>query len=268
MEVGAQRPGLLLSASQINKFTQCEMRWLFSKTRPQENLAKSDALRLGTLMHSLLGAWWQGRPWQDEYDRCLAEEPGWEPGYEPPDVYSRAVKIMAAWVEVHGLTPPYPLIALELPFDLPIPGVPGARIRGFLDGVVNVPSLDGIRTHDRARILEFKTMGRWGREDQVPWDPQLHVYLWAANQLFGADGVIFEAVSTYDYKQGGPERRFKRIELPYDERAVARTMDDVARVARRAKAVLQRPLLAVRSVGDQCKWCEHHIECLTPWEAQ
>lgn len=267
LEVGDERPGLRLSASQISKFGRCEMQWLFDKTSEQtDERAKSEALLLGTLMHRLMGAWWQGRAWEDEFALSLAEETGWEEGYAPPKIYDRASKIMEAWVQVHGTKPPFTLIALELPFDLPVPGTKDVSIRGFIDGLVNVPAASGVRVHDTVRILEFKTMGRWGREDQVSWDPQLHLYLWAARRLFKADGVIFEAISTYDYKTGDPDRRFKRIEVEYDERMVARTLDDVRRVAKRAKAVLKNPGLAVRSVGDQCKWCDHFKTCLTPWD--
>ena len=270
LEVGGNTPGLLLSASQVDRLASCEMRWLLDKTMPPgPESAKSEALLLGTLMHRLMGAWWQGRPWQQEWDTALAEEDGWEPGYEAPTVFNRAVKIMAAWVEVHGLTPPYPLVALELPFDLPVPGLKDVRIRAFIDGLVTVPA-DGTRPDDRRkdtlRLLEFKTMGRWGRETMVPWDPQLHLYLWAARQLFNADGAIFEAISTYDYKTGGAERRFKRIDLPYDERAVARTLDDVRTAAKRARLLLKTPALAVRNITKDCSWCPHFKQCLTPWE--
>lgn len=307
---GLDAPGLYLSASQITKFTTCEHKWLLSKTLPpeQRRFAGSDATDLGTLMHTLMGAWWSGRDWHAEWIAAVAEyvgvgiedvaymlqvpsahDPAWdevkphlsailerEAGWTSPKTFLRALAIMDAWVAVHGEHPskdPDPewsntdLVALELPFDLPIPGVPGARVRGFLDGLVSTP-VDKIRTHDTLRLLEFKTMGKWGRENQVPFDPQLNLYLWAARQLMGpsVEGAVFEAISTYDYKQGGPERRFKRIPLEYDQRKVAMQMDNVKKVARRAKALLKNPALAIRNIGDACTYCDFRRQCLTPWE--
>lgn len=262
-------PEFYLSATAINRFTRCENSWLLKETETEhERLAKSDALRLGTLMHRLVGAWLSGRSWVTEWQEALNEEPGWEPGFEAPEIFDRATWIMQRYVEHHGEQPEHPVIALELPFDLAVPGVPGVRVRGYLDGIVNRgPS----GRKPEPWLWEIKTMGRWGRENQVAWDPQLGLYLWAASQLFTIHGAVFDALNTYRYKPKDgkdqpADRSFKRIELPFDERMVARTLDDVKRVARRAKAVLKNPGLAVRSVGEACTYCEHRKRCLTPWE--
>ncbi len=282
------RPPLLLSVSQMEKFTSCEERWLRTKTSPRRNFASTEAMDLGTLMHRLMGAWWSGRNWKAEWLAALVEEVGEKAGYaltragniverpggwRAPNHFLRARPIMEAWVEVHGKAPAKDpdkawsstsLIGLEIPFDIPVPDV-DARVRGFIDGVVSTP-VDKVRVHDQIRLLEFKTMGKWGREDRVPFDPQLNIYLHAAKQMFDVQGAVFEAISTYDYKQGGPERRFKRIELEYDQRLVDRTMDNVRRIAVRAQQVLDNPDLAVRNVGDACTYCDFKRECLTPWE--
>lgn len=286
-------PGLYLSASQLSKFTDCESRWVRDKTAVDRiERAGSDATDLGTLLHTLQGAWWSGRSWRAEWILAVAEYVGagieevaytvkdgeiaeLDKGWTAPKVFLRALPIMAAWEEVHGTHPskdPDPewagttLVALELPFDLPIPGVPGARVRGFIDGLVSRP-VDKVRTHDELRIVEWKSMGRWGREDQVPFDPQLHLYLWAAKQLLpNLTGAVFEAISTYAYKDGPPDRRFKRIPLDYDARAIDLSMKNVTKVARRAKALLKNPGLAIRNVGGACTYCDHRMACLTPWE--
>lgn len=294
LEVGGQAsaaPGLRLSVSQIQRFTTCENRWLLHQTLPpeQKQFAKSEALELGTLMHTLLAAWRSGRSWREAWLAALVEEVGPDHAYEiqrgeiqekktgwvAPRIYQRALPIMQDWERVHGrigAEDPDPdlagmtFVATELPFDLPVPGVQGVRIRGFIDGMISQP-VDDVRAHDRLLIVEDKTMSRWGREDQVPFDLQLNVYLWAARQLNGrVDGAVFEAISTYAYKNGTPEIRFKRLFLDYDERLVSRTMQDVARVARRMKAVMKNPNLVVRNVGDACTYCDYRRQCLTPWE--
>lgn len=306
LEVGGDRsPGLRLSVSQIQRFTSCENRWLLSRT-PHPQTVKSEALILGTLMHSLLAAWRTGRSWQDQWIASLIEavgdaDVGYEvrdgkiverKGWEAPKVFLRAVPIMEAWVRVHGPNPAKDpvteavalngetvslagaaMTGVELPFEMPVPGVKDAVIRGFIDAAVSVPAADGIRVHDTNLIVEDKTMGKWGRENQVPFDLQLNVYLKAARQMFKVEGAIFEAVSTYAYKPPEGEgieavdgKRFKRLYLPYDPRLVDRTMEDVAKVARRMRLLLKNPGLAIRNVGDACTYCDYRKTCLTPWE--
>lgn len=298
----ANAPGLYLSASQIEKFTSCEQKWVFGKTTDSPPSAGSDATDLGTLLHTLKGAWWSGRSWRAEWILAVAEYMGvgieevaytinkageieeLDKGWTAPKVFHRAPPIMAAWEEVHGTHPskdPNPhgtaldgttvdltgatLVALELPFDLPIPGVPDARVRGFIDGLIST-QVDKVRVHDQLWIIEEKSMGKWGRENQVPWDPQLNLYLWAAKQLLpNLQGAVFEAISTYAYKEGPPSRRFKRIPLAYDPRIVDQTMKNVAKVARRGKTLLKNPGLAIRSIGGACTYCDHRMACLTPW---
>lgn len=298
LEVEGKSSLLFFSVSAIEKFMTCENQWLLRQTTPpdERRFATSEAMELGTLIHRLKNAWWSGRSWKVEWLAALIEEVGVDVGYyiedglilpksgwQAPRAFVRALPIMEAWDEVHsehpstdpdpsGKTPSGEVISLagaesiaqELPFDLPLPGVPGARIRGFLDGMLSMP-VDGIRTHNVQRVREEKTMGRWGRENQVGWDLQLHTYGWAARQLFGVTGAVFEATSTYDYKSGGPEKRFKRIVIDFDDRAIARTVEDLQRVARRAKALLKNPKLAVRNVGDKCTYCDFRTQCLTPW---
>jgi hypothetical protein len=300
--------GLRLSVSQVTKFTTCENRWLLSRTLPkdQQRFIRSDALILGTLMHSLLAAWRSGRRWQDAWIAAVIEEVGdadvgykvvkgkivEKPGWDAPKVFLRAIPIMEAWVRVHGPNPAKDpvneavaldgtavnlagavMTGVEVPFEFEIPGVKDAVIRGFIDALISVPAADGIRVHDTNLVVEDKTMGKWGRENQVPFDLQLNVYLKAARQMFKVEGAVFEAVSTYAYKpeEGkGPEsvdgKRFKRLYLPYDQRLVDRTMDDVAKVARRMRSLLKNPGLAIRNVGDACTYCDFRKTCLTPWE--
>jgi hypothetical protein len=290
---------LNLSVSQVTKFTGCENRWVLDATTPYEGQAGSDATDLGNLLHTLQGAWWSGASWRLAWIEALQDYIGEDDvayrirgaeieetgkGWKAPKAFLRALPIMRDWDEIHGVKPrkdPDPewaktsLVALELPFDLPIPGVPGARLRGFIDGVVSTP-VDTKRTHDRIRLLEFKSMGRWGREKMVPFDPQLHLYLWAAKHLFpNLSGAVFEAISTYNYKtpdtKSGArevaEKRFKRIPLDYNQEAVDLAVRNMVKVAKRSKFLLRRPGLAIRNVGSNCTYCNHQTECLHPWDA-
>lgn len=265
---------IYLSASGMDRFN-CENKWTLDQLdRVAEDdgpeiddgwdevkALPSDALRLGTLWHRLAAAWRAGKPWEVEWATALAEE---VPG-PVPSVYERAHLLMTRYVNFYGDSPPWPIIANELPFDLPVPGVTGVRVHGFLDGVGDA----GTRKKPLVWAWEDKTMGRWGKEKLAHVSTQNLIYLWAVRHLFAnVEGLIFDAVSTYDYKDPEPSQPFRRIVVPYDARAEARIVDDLQRVAKRAKILMAKPHLAVRSVGDACTWCPFTLECLTPWELE
>ena len=269
---------IYLSASGMDRFA-CENKWIldqFSRTEEEEPAPAAeddgwveveespDYFRLGTLWHRLTASWRAGKSWTAEWEAALAEEPGFSASMSEPRVFSKAYDLMARYVAFYG-EPPFPIIANELPFDLAVPGVSGVRVHGFLDGVGDA----GTRKKPKLWAWEDKTMGRWGKDKTAATSTQNLLYLWAVRHLFGqVEGLIFDAVSTYDYKNPEPGQPFRRIEVPYDERAEARLVDDLQRVAKRAKILVQKPQLAVRAVGDACNWCPFTVECLTPWELE
>lgn len=262
---------IYLSATSAARAANCEMQYVLEKVRRPEvggEVAKSAALLLGSLVHLLLAAWYQGRDWKEAWLQALEDDPWWEPGFGWDVIYDRAAAIMEDWVAKHGEKPDVTMLAVELPFDIEVPGVAGVRVRGFLDGVV-AEAVDDNRTHDKLSVLEFKTMGRWGRERLVPHDPQLLLYLWAARQMFPVTAARFDAVSTYKYKDPSPEKRFKRLVLEHDQRKEDRMLADLQKVARRVKQLHKNPDLAIRNVGmDTCHkfgGCDHMARCLEPW---
>lgn len=264
---------LKLSASQITRVSECEMRWLLGKTSAKvDDGPRPTYFLLGDLVHSGLQAWGTGTPVGPVMERFLVQvDPHWDPGFEPPPWFQKGARIMEAWELLNG-PPRNILMGTEVPFDIEIPGTKGVRVRGFLDGIRLVPSEDGIRTHDSYRVQEYKTMGRWGREAYVRDATDTWLYVWAARQMFpNVTGLDFVAVSTYDYKSTGDDeadarRRFKEIPVEYDQNYVDRMLDDLRRTARRAQEILRNPKRAVRNVGEKCGRCEHRQLCLTPWD--
>lgn len=271
---------IYLSASGMDRFA-CENKWTldqFDRAAKDEENATAvaeigppsewvevngdqapDYLRLGTLWHRLTAAWRGGKLWTSEWEAALSEEGGKEDA-----VFKKAFDLMARYVAFYGAAP-FPIIANELPFDLPVPGVPGVRVHGFLDGVGD----SGTRRKPKIWAWEDKTMGRWGKDKTAATSTQNLLYLWAVRHLFNeVEGLVFDAVSTYDYKNPEPGQPFRRILVPYDARAEARIVDDLQRVAKRAKILMQKPHLAVRAVGDACNWCSFTTPCLTPWELE
>lgn len=257
---------LYLSISQISKLTGCEQRWVFTKTLGDPDVAQGEALLLGSLLHELCQGWAQGLQWRDVWREEL-EATEWEEGFEEPRYFLRAWSIMLDWETFYGPKPSYTVVGRELPFDVPVPGVEGVRIRGYLDELRSVQT-GPRRTDSEIRVGEYKSMGRWGREKMVPFDPQLWTYVWIAKQIHaGVTGATFDAISTYPYKTPEPEKRFKKIELEYDERMIEQNLMYLQRAGRRALELRDQPGLAIRNIQqDGCRWCDFHKACLTPWE--
>lgn len=257
---------LFLSITQIAKLTGCEQRWVFLKTLGDPDSAKGEALLKGSLLHELCQGWAKGRDWREVWREEL-EKTEWEEGFVEPTYFLEAWSIMVDWETFYGPRPEYTVVGVELPFDVAVPDVPGVRIRGFLDELrshENGPK----RTDAILRVGEYKSMGRWGREKMVPYDPQLWTYIWIARQLNPAvTGATFDAISTYPYKDPQPEKRFKKIELEYDERRIDQTVMYLQRAARRALELREQPELAIRNISqDGCRWCDHFRACHEPWE--
>lgn len=269
---------LHLSITQLGRLTRCEMQWVFDRLArdagDEKRTAKTVPLLLGTLLHRLMGAWDTGRDWRIEWHQALLEDPTYEPGFEPEEYFTRAWSIMEDWEQKFGDTPADRLVAIELPFDVEVPGVPGVRIRGFMDGLRATPATledgtpDPNRTHDLVRLVEYKSMGRWGREDLVPFDLQLWAYLWILSRILQPTGAQFVAISTYPYKEPSPEKRFKVIELEYQQHMVDLAVEQIRKLAKRAVQVRRRPELAVKNIGEACRYCEHKLQCLGAPESE
>jgi hypothetical protein len=270
--VTAAEGPLYLSANQLRKLGACENDWVLSKIQPwpEETGPEPDYFILGNLLHRLTDAWWARKPWRQELLAAMAAVEPDADGYKDvglDKIHRKAERIMTRYEMVYGTEPPAGqfLVGTEIPFDLPVPGTKRTRVRGFLDGLKRIP-VDGKPWHDELRIREAKSMGRWGREKQVPYADDTWLYIWAARQSYGLNvsGLDFEAISTFDYKAGDddPAKAFKSIPVEYDQGRVDLMLDNLRRASVRAEALIRRPALAVRAVGDQCLKCQWKTECL------
>lgn len=274
----AEGPGidagpLVLSAGQLNTFGTCEMQWLLNRSRPErddEPGSRPDYFKLGDAVHAGIQAWGLGTDIAAALALVFEEaEPGFDlDEWEAPAWFKTAQTIMDAWVAEHGPKSPVPWVAVELPFDVEIPGTRGVRIRGWIDGLKRLPGPDRNPNHDTFRVVEIKTMGRWGRERRVPFANDTWLYLWAVRLLVPRlTGLDFEAISTYPSKAADYER-LRPTSVEWDERHAERMLNDLRRTAKRATAIVKNPALAVRSVGEACDRCPHQVPCLRPWELE
>jgi hypothetical protein len=89
------------------------------------------------------------------------------------------------WAERHD---DFEVIAVEMPFDVGIPGLPGVSYAGTLDGLVRDPS-------GRYWILEHKTTAQfYESQDFLVNDDQVGSYYWALTQLdppILVEGVLY-----------------------------------------------------------------------------
>lgn len=250
---GRSSAGLHLSASGYERLGRCEAQWLYARDDTEE-LVPGEPLKLGKLMHRFVQEWWQTGVW--DVDAALAEHPAWRPGYELPAEFKRADALMGGYVAQYGAeraAGDWRPEAIELEFDVPL--ALGVGLHGYLDGLFR-------RQDGTLWVWELKTMSRWNRMDRVPFEVQPQTYLYAARELgYPVVGVLWDAVSTYEYKDGIGPGSFRRLELPYNPALVDWTMENYGRAAKRAKAIVKNPDLAVRSVGDACTWCPARPNC-------
>jgi hypothetical protein len=261
---GAPPGPLLLSVSGLGRLTACEEKFLRTLDAGDDG-QKSDALKLGTLMHELIQEDMLGRPWYAEWSRQLAEVMtdfdgiGFE--LEPPKIFLTAEWLMRRYEEIYGgedLT----TITVEVPFDLPLPGTDGAvRVRGYIDGLALSP---------RGLVLvELKTMGKWGKADRAKWESQVPTYLWAARQLgLPVVGCIFRAVYTYRWAakdeshERPPADSFKDVWVPWSQEQETKVLRDFRNAGRRGLHLIENPDEALRTVGEACGWCPWKRDCL------
>lgn len=241
----------------MGRLTACERKWHLTRELGEPDGPKSSALQLGTLMHALIQEHMLRRPWRDEWAKRLADEPGWDETWEPPALFNTAEWLMQRYEKVYAKDP-LTTITVEVPFDLPLPGMPEVRVRGYIDGLAYGP--DGLV------LAEIKTMGKWAKADRAVWEPQVPTYLWAAHQMgLEVKGAVFRAVYTYRYR--GKEERpaadsFRDVWVPYDQAQIDAVLDDYRRAARRGQHLIDHPEDAVRNVGEGCNYCPHKRGCV------
>jgi len=253
-----------MSASGYERLLTCETKWLLNRASGGDDLAPTEPLQLGTLIHRYVQEWWATGSYETAKGESLAAEPGWTPEYRPPGVFDRADRIMEDYDARYASGRRYwRVLGAEVPFEFPF-GVPW---RGYVDLLLECvePHLGPDGTAHEAgdvRVRELKTMGRWGREVRAPWDPQIGLYVFAmrmaGHRVTGAD---FDAISTAGYAGKPAAYRFRLIGVQWTRERRTALLDALLRASDRALAISQWPHQATKALNDSCTWCSFRATC-------
>lgn len=245
---------LVLSASGLSRFHECETRFLQYAQESDEDrgLAKGDGLRRGTAAHTLLRPRWRGKDWRESIpEMALDLNPRWSPKWNLPELARQAVRLAERHEERYPTLPR--AIATELQFKLRHPkrGLK-LEILGYQDALVLVGPDDP--EHEGLWVVETKTMSRWDRLDWLSCDPQIGTYMWAAReQGFETRGVLFDALLTTEWATERPvEDSFRRLWLPHNQALVDATLAEYEKAANRIREIRDNPALAIKSMGTAC----------------
>lgn len=257
---------LWLSATGFGRFSRCEVRWLRHHTDGRQDEPPTAPMLLGTLVHRLVGAWWKAGDWGPELAAALAEWGASLPGragldaddFEPPAYFRQATTIAQNYAAVYaGEREEWTDTWLEQAFEVPF--YKGVGLRGYIDAV-------HVNRDGETWLREIKTMKSWQRMKQVPFDPQLHLYMRAWQQLTGSTpaGIIFDAISTYEYKtKRCAQDSFRQVVVPYDAPQVSNVMGAYVAMAHRVEGLLAGAQ-PVKALSDNCTWCPHYVGCAVP----
>lgn len=235
-----------LDNSQAALWNKCPWAWKERYSNGIEPIRKSDALAFGTRMHHLL-----------EYRlEKMNPEPCTEP-FEP-----EAQQMLAAYAQQYPIEP-FDVIRSEQYFEVPLPGSHHI-FNGKIDAVV--------RAHDSGmlNILEHKTEKRGGkRNSALAWAarPQVGLYLWAAEQLYGekVDQIILD-VLTRQSPKGQEPPCFARQHLQRSREQIEQALRDITWVADQIETMTEKfgtdPYESWPADKEQCvqnNWlCDYH----------
>lgn len=247
--------------------TTCEKRFWWERVAKLE-VEPSKAMAKGLFIHNLLGAWWAGKPWQEEAmvlvrewrDAHLQVDPTTgEMGHAPdPEWMDDMAWLMGRYEEFYGegrdqLT----VVAIERPFKVRVPGK-YAWFTGRWDMLVRDSS-------GRLWVVEWKSMADWDSLEQYVWAPQLSLYYWAAwaDKELGEQpyGILLDAMRTYRWKNPRPlEDSFKRRWLDRSPAQLENTIAELAAGMVRARDI-RRGAFPIRNVDRHCGWCPFREPC-------
>lgn len=235
-----------LSYSEAATLAGCEQKWFMSYVGEREEQTKSAALARGTEMHRLTQHWaMTGEVLQTE-----DETSEW--------LLDRYVRHYA------GSRDQIKMLAVEIPFAIPLGAPWDGHLFGFWDGLAEVDDL--LRDRSGLWLDEKKTMKDWQRLEQLPVDLQTKLYVWTARKSgLPVRGVIFDAMRTQRWTRG-PERptaeSFERVWIePTDEEIGAAVEQMYSALALRDGLTGRRPRRPLKNVGSHCSWCFHKAAC-------
>lgn len=286
-----------ISYSELSTLSRCEMAW-YLRYREGIRGPAPDAMRLGTLVHVGVQAFWRGDDWREYLAKEVAEDgASWEDivlsSCDEP--VPTAVWLMSRYERHYrSMRDRVKVVAQELYLESEILSFEGELLQyiGYIDELWEVDN--------ELYVVEHKTYSRGDRLLTIEVDPQLTNYVWLAKQHgYNVKGAVFDGIYTYRWKNKMPTqaqlieesdkmfpskkaatewakgelKNHAGVERPdhesFDMRWLDRTDDQIeqslinvqAFIARRAD--LANPSLIIRNIGSNCTWCQQKTVC---WE--
>lgn len=228
-----------MSFSEMSTLSACEKKWqLTYDTADREPFEPSDAMALGSEMHTKLGQHYMGEDWTEEF------------------VNPNSLWLMERYVK-HYADSPLKFEALEVPFAFKYWGT---WVFGWMDGLCRDENGD-------LWIAEFKTMGNWTKLNQLPVDKQVTLYIQAARAAgYDVKGVMYDAIRTYRWTgknadDHGTDESFRRSWVTRTDEQIVECLEELdaaISVKTDLRYMLRSP---IRNVGQNCDWCGVMPQC-------
>lgn len=253
-------------SAQVDLVT-CEKRYHWSRIAKLP-VEPSKAMAKGSFIHALLGAWWGGKPWQEEAMTQVQEWRDAHPYIDPmtgelghapdPEWMADMTWLMDRYDRFYaGGRDEVEVVAIERPFKVRVPSK-YAWFTGRWDMLVR-------DQQGRLWVVEWKSMSDWDTLEQYVWAPQLSLYYWAAwaDKTLGERpyGILLDALKTYHWVKDRPlEDSFRRRWLDRSPEQLDNTIAELAAGMVRARE-LRKGAFPLRNVDRHCGWCPFREPC-------
>lgn len=244
------------SFSELSTLADCERKWWYRYVVRPERGETAQPLALGSLVHTLIGKWWDS-PFMVPEEVILNLPAGtWDEANEES-------RITALWLldRYHRVyqdvrdTGQYRVIGTELKNEVMLPGTNGNVVQ-YLDQLF-------MDDQDRFWLVERKTMKDWRKLAQAMIDPQLTLYLWGLRDIgVPVAGVIFDCIRTYRWKRDEhpPQDSFEWARIDRSPEHTEEAMADM-QAAYMRRQMLTSGLRPIRNLGRACDSCDFRDHC-------
>lgn len=233
----AKRPANLTSYSELSTLAHCEMQWHL-RYREKIRGEQTPAQVLGTLMHTLTSAFWEGAPWRQMLAMIIADTNGGDPELVRPELVTEEPYALAYWLmeryERHYRDLEVEVCASELDLRAKIPGTKQVH-QAIIDQIWSMP--DGTMW-----MVERKTYKRRDMLNLIPVLPQLTLNLWVARENgYPVTGIVFDGIYTQRWKLEKPTLAELERDLSHNEYPTGKMRRERAKELQAAHPGVERP---------------------------
>lgn len=253
---------LIISASELNTFLRCRVKWQWSKVDRLTPNERSEALATGTIGHAILAAWYSIPTDQRDYKAMKKVIAKTFKGTDPRDISVVDLELIksmclgyVAWALPRDKELGIRSIKPELPFMLPLTPAKTIWVRGYIDAGFKITSL---RRTMGAFEHKFKSQIRISN---IELNTQVSLYLWALRQLVPKAKRYITYYQVLRKQKPGPR---VRADLFHRE-PVERTDEEIDQWALDAERACIDMLDAAiyPNPTDACSWdCDYQVPCM------